>query len=415
VLGRPSSATATPPLSDFLLSSQYTTLPWRFPLGEPAGDANFLTRIHSPSLNYIYPPTNLCTLIAYIAGSSIDAILLPSSLIGASLPISPHKTDGGDKHALIGKFGQPSHLSSGRKSPLPEPIMSSDRSNSPPSTPSASSRSRRASITPGASFSELLARAGNSPPQASTSPLPVPIITAAANAQVQQRRRMSITTLGLSGSPSQTSPFGNQSMRRGSVSSSVMSTSPTLEQAVLEENEKETPMTSPTTPFARRVSFGAQALRDRVGSGSGNGRYSSFGASLTTKQRPPSSTSGTSSTSSVTPLTASTHNNSSQIDKSNPSCRPLGEGFNWPEALRTRAERAPSFGTFPPSSPTAPQSHQSADPSRRLENHQRPTSISTMEQPAKEISEPTKPMSKPKSKLKPDYFQEKILRADFMD
>src|SRR5437667_4597 len=35
--------------------------------------------------------------------------------------------------------------------------MSNDRSNSPPSTPSASSRSRRASITPGASFSELLA------------------------------------------------------------------------------------------------------------------------------------------------------------------------------------------------------------------------------------------------------------------
>lgn len=65
-------------------------------------------------------------------------------------------------------------------------------------------------------------------------------------------------------------------MRRGSESSSVMSTSPPTEQAVLEENENETPMTSPTSPFARRVSFGAHMLRDRVGSGSGNGRYPLF-------------------------------------------------------------------------------------------------------------------------------------------
>src|SRR5204863_3875164 len=97
-------------------------------------------------------------------------------------------------------------------------------------------------------------------------------------------------------------------------------------------------------------------------------------------------------------------------------CRPLGEGFNWPEALRTRAERAPSFGAFSASSATAAQSHQSVDPARKHENHQRSTSIATVGQPAKEISEPTKiPTSKQKPKSKPDYFQEKILRADFMD
>ena len=175
-------------------------------------------------------------------------------------------------------------------------------------------------------------------------------------------------------------------------------------------------MTSPTSPFARRVSFGAQVLRDRVGSGSGNGRYASLGTPFTAKHRALSSTSGTASTSSATTSAASTHKDYPQNDKSNPSCRPLGEGFNWPEALRTRAERAPSFGAFSASSPTAPQSYQSTEPTRKHENHQRSTSVATVEQPAKKISEPTKkPTSKQKPKPKPDYFQEKILRADFMD
>ena len=74
--------------------------------------------------------------------------------------------------------------------------------------------------------------------------MPGPISQAAAQAQ---QRRMSLTTLGLSGSPGQTSPFGSYRGRRGSISAS------TDESAIAEddnETQKEDTGTSPT-PFAR--------------------------------------------------------------------------------------------------------------------------------------------------------------------
>ncbi|TPX23083.1 hypothetical protein DIZ76_014965 [Coccidioides immitis] len=213
----------------------------------------------------------------------------------------------------------------------------SQRSNSPPSP--TKPRRRRSS------FTELFQKQGNvaSP---TTGSHPRPIYTS-GSARTQQQRRMSLNTLGLSGSPTQMSPFAAASMRRGSVSSSVMSTSPTMDQAVVEEAEEETPTTAPATPFARRVSFGAPALR-----GSGN-----------------------------------------------------AEGFNWPESLRVKAERAPSLGNFPPTSPTLPHAGMI---------HQRSASIAAMEAPPPERAELPK-QSQHKSRPKPDYFQEKILRADFMD
>ncbi|KAM5434976.1 hypothetical protein McanMca71_002526 [Microsporum canis] len=132
-----------------------------------------------------------------------------------------------------------------------------------------------------------------------------------------------------------------------------------------------------------------------------------------------------------------------------------GEGFNWPEALRTRAERAPSLAgnfsmhqqgqgqgqgpqhqhqqsvssssanTSPSSSPSLSSSFSSASfPGK----HHRSASIATMEAykpPPKELLErhpsspppPSQqmPRQQPKPRPKPDYFQEKILRADFMD
>ncbi|EFR01805.1 hypothetical protein MGYG_04806 [Nannizzia gypsea CBS 118893] len=292
-------------------------------------------------------------------------------------------------------------------------------SNSPPTTPIAP-RGRRASIT------EMFARPGNgggAPLNTSTSNT-APLFTAAAsNAQQQpHRRRMSITTLGLSGSPTnQPAPFGQPAVtntptaaagttappppgrrRRGSVSSSILSSSPTREQAVAEEEDDEdTPMPSSASPFARRVSF---SFRDRA-------------ASIN------------------------------------------GEGFNWPEALRTRAERAPSLaGSFsmhqqqqqqqqqgqghgqgqqnqnPPSlsgssSNTSPSSSPSLSSSFSSASfpgkHHRSASVATMEAykpPPKELLErhPSSPppppqQQQPKPRPKPDYFQEKILRADFMD
>ncbi|PGH30997.1 hypothetical protein GX50_06239 [[Emmonsia] crescens] len=285
--------------------------------------------------------------------------------------------------------------------------MSENPSNSTSSTSSASSarpRGRRASIASGTSFSELFARPSNAappqPPPAASVNIPGSIMSS-ANAQAQQRR-MSITTLGLSGSPTQqSSPFGSApGMRRESISSSVMSGSPTREDSVLEENGNDTPITSPTTPFARRVSFGAQAFRDRVGSASANGRYPS-GNSAVAGQRAPSTASSTSSTGSAGVSVAAS------------------EGFNWPEALRTRAERAPSFGSFPPTSPTAG-SHGSPPNSSTSHSmhHQRAASIAAMEQPIQDMRDTHKQnqqQQQPKSKPKPDYFQEKILRGDFMD
>jgi hypothetical protein len=82
----------------------------------------------------------------------------------------------------------------------------------------------------------------------------------------------------------------------------------------------------------------------------------------------------------------------------------LGEGFNWSEALRTRAERAPSFGNFYSTSPQAQQ------PAAAISQgyHQRAASVSIVEEPTREM--PRQPRQN-----KPDFFQEKILRADFMD
>ncbi|CAI7647520.1 unnamed protein product [Penicillium manginii] len=242
--------------------------------------------------------------------------------------------------------------------------MSNDRS-APINVPEPESRPRRASIA------DLFSKqpASNSSRQPS---------------QQANQRRLSITTLGLSGSPTQTSAFGNQHFRRGSMSSSLGS-APT-EDAVADDPEGSSPGATPSSPWARRVSFGAQALREaRAGSISNGVRRSPplGSASGPTPAQPRSSASIQAS-----PLE----------EKSNPSRR-VGEGFNWSEALRSRAERAPSIGgPISPQNPSANRSH----------NHQRAASIASMEQPIREI--PKQPKQN-----KPDFFQEKILRGDFMD
>lgn len=151
--------------------------------------------------------------------------------------------------------------------------MSNDNSSPVPVSPSA----RRASFSPGQKLSELFGRSptsnGNGPPV-----YPSPIATAAANVQAQQRRRMSVTSLGLSGSPTQASAFTSVRARQGSISSG---TSPTtsMDESAVEEGDAML-SGSPTSPFARRMSFGARALRDvRTGTGNINGRASMHSAS----------------------------------------------------------------------------------------------------------------------------------------
>ncbi|KAH8432561.1 uncharacterized protein LDX57_010192 [Aspergillus melleus] len=225
--------------------------------------------------------------------------------------------------------------------------MSNDRSTSPISVPPPSGRQRRASLA--SSFTDYLSKSAN--PGSGSGSSTGPMASAVANAQSNQGRRLSITTLGLSGSPTQTSSLGPRNFRQGSVSSSVGSNSATYEDAVTEDSENGPPSATPSSPFARRVSFGAQALRDARAGSIGN-----------------------------------------------------GEGFNWSEALRSRAERAPSFGAI---SPTGPSSQNSGYGGQSA-HHQRAASIASMEQPAREL--PKQPRQN-----KPDFFQEKILRGDFMD
>ena len=247
--------------------------------------------------------------------------------------------------------------------------MSDDSSpqSSPPS-PSA----RRSSFSPGQKISELFGRSPNTA-TAGTAAYPSPIATAAANAQAQQRRRMSISSLGLSGSPTQPSAFPSGRARQESVSSG----SPSIDESAIEDGDA-APTTTPSSPFARRMSFGARALWDvRGGPGNANGRAPiSSVSSSSAKGRDLSSFGGDSR------------------KASNHSSQRSGEGFNWSEGLRSRAERSASTTT----NPTAP------GPTANPREHQRAASMAAVEQPIKEM---------PKTPKAPDHFQERILKGDF--
>ncbi|PYH97000.1 hypothetical protein BO71DRAFT_151988 [Aspergillus ellipticus CBS 707.79] len=283
--------------------------------------------------------------------------------------------------------------------------MSNDRSTSPISVPPPSARQRRASLASGISFTDYLSRSGSQNAAAGTSP--GPMANTVAGTQTNQGRRLSITTLGLSGSPTQTSPFGNRNIRHSSVSSSVGSNPANLEEAVMEDSENGPPSAAPNSPFTRRLSFGAQALRDARGGSIGNGRYPSPASPVVGGRRYTSSYVGTSISSPTGSIPASTNKVFPQSDGSNPSWRQIGEGFNWSEALRTRAERAPSLSVVSPNT-TQNQNMGNMGPQGYQAHHQRAASIASMEQPAREI--PKQPKQN-----KPDFFQEKILRGDFMD
>jgi hypothetical protein len=242
-------------------------------------------------------------------------------------------------------------------------------SNESDSPSSPTSHRRRASFSPGQTLSDLFAR---SPSTAATSTYPGPITCAAANAQAQNRRRMSLTTLGLSGtSPTQTSPFRARRESNTSIGSTSSMATSTLDENVIEEGDATGQ--PPASPFVRRMSFGARALRDvRAGNAStsptadGRGLSSSASASTRNTRRSPRM-------------------------KSDMSSRRSGEGFNWSEQLRSRAE-----STVEKSSGAASNTAANA--------RQRAQSTTSMPAPANNIP--------PASKV-PDHFQERILKGDF--
>ncbi|KAL8895823.1 MAG: hypothetical protein Q9207_007997 [Kuettlingeria erythrocarpa] len=225
--------------------------------------------------------------------------------------------------------------------------------NSPPPTPS-SPTARRASFSPG-QFLGLGAHTGSG----GTGAYPTPIATAAANAQAQHRRRLSVTSLGLSGSPTQASAFARA--RQGSLSSGT-SNNTSIDENAIEEGDAAPMASSPIAGVARRLSSGARALRDaRTGSGNANGR----------------SPTGPKSAPSV---------------KGRERC--IGEGFNWAEQIRTRAERSSSITNSQTSVPA-------------VSARERQVAAA----PVLPVEVPVKPP--PKRDRVPDHFQERILKGDF--
>jgi hypothetical protein len=217
--------------------------------------------------------------------------------------------------------------------------MASNDSN--PSDPAA--RNRRGSFTT-QTFNNIFGRS-NSTSGGPTAPFstPNPIATSGQD----QRRRMSISTLGLSGaSPTQTTPF-TFGPRRGSISTDR---SDSIDESAIDDDDSPS-RTGPNTPFTRRISFGAQALRARTNGGSPNGE---------------------------------------------------GSGFNWSEQLRSRAESAVSQTQRPSFSL----------PSSAAKPHERTKSVSEMSTPPMVVPPPAAPRARPVSK-KPDAFQERILKGDF--
>ncbi|KAL7815426.1 hypothetical protein V8C44DRAFT_348431 [Trichoderma aethiopicum] len=246
-----------------------------------------------------------------------------------------------------------------------------------------------------------------------------------------QRRRLSITTIGLSGtSPTNTSSF----MRRGSMSTN--SNSDSLEENAIEDEDALVgPRTAPTTPFARQMSFGGNsAMRNlRTGSSPGNGKSpkapppSSLGRNqggqgdqwlpLLSQSQPHQRqvsisaawpAVGRRSSLHAPPLSSQASNvQHPRASSDNPPSRADQFGFNWSEQLRTRAESSVT-GARPSFSFQGTGSH---SPPRAMPTHDRSKSISDMPQPPAQASS-VKPPKQPE-RPKPDAFQERILKGDF--
>ncbi|EAQ92865.1 hypothetical protein CHGG_01100 [Chaetomium globosum CBS 148.51] len=279
--------------------------------------------------------------------------------------------------------------------------MSSDNGNSTTNV-NDMARQRRGSITSSA-FTNLFRN--NSVSQPTTAPFSTPLSSSAAN---DQRRRLSVTTLGLSG----TSPTTSALFRRGSLSTN----SDSIDENAIEDEEST--RTAPVTPFSRRMSFGAsQAMRgSRSATTPGNnGRQTqSVRRSSTALGSPPTPPLPSSGIGNYTwgqiSSQASTANQSRTASDFCPTSARSDQGFNWSDQLRSRAESTvasgprPSFslgsglGGSPPRAGPIP-----APSSPR---HDRAKSVSDMPAP------PAQP-PRPRGPQKPDAFQERILKGDF--
>ncbi|KPM45480.1 hypothetical protein AK830_g1032 [Neonectria ditissima] len=280
-------------------------------------------------------------------------------------------------------------------------------------------RNRRGSISQ-AALTNLFQRGNSVPtgsgfPAQSTGPIDV------------NRRRLSVTTLGLSGtSPSSAQTFN---IRRGSLSTNS-NNSDSIDESAIEDDDmfSNAARTAPNTPFVRRMSFGATAMRPvRPGGSPGNGnnptspsssqsRRSAQSGKKSSRGGLPSQGSSISAAlatgrraSTILPassLPQASNVKSPRAPSDNYPSRPDQQGFNWSEQLRSRAESSvtsarPSF------------SFASGSPPRANSIHDRAKSVSEMPQPPAQAAA-VKPRPEPRQERpKPDAFQERILKGDF--
>jgi hypothetical protein len=222
--------------------------------------------------------------------------------------------------------------------------------------------------------------------------------------------------MGLTGNANgQTSPYNAFArQRRASVATSTASGSPEFKNSfgddpvVIEEDDgPKSPTTNPAGSFARRVSFGAQAMRDaKQGSGSGSsgaGRRPSkslFSLSENTENDPPPRARVPSDMAKTSGKSRGLYSHPpASLEGAVTNSVITGEGFNWSEALRDRTKRSPSFSS-------------SANPFAANTNRMRSTST-TAPEPPKEMPKAVEPVPPPKMR-KPDHLGERMLRGDFM-
>jgi hypothetical protein len=169
------------------------------------------------------------------------------------------------------------------------------------------------------------------------------------------------------------------------------------------------------TPFTRRMSFGAQAIRGaRSGNSPGtNGRQPQpIRRSSTVRGSPPtppllSASAGSYTWGKISSQASTANQSRTGSDLCSPPAR-SDPGFNWSEQLRSRAESTVSSGPRPSfsfgSGLSASPPRAGPPPAPTSPRHDRAKSVSDM---------PAPPAQPPRPRAKPDPFQERILKGDF--
>lgn len=279
--------------------------------------------------------------------------------------------------------------------------MSDD--NNPTENNANTSHARRGSFTQN-TFNAIFGGRSNSiagqPNSASTAAFPTPVNTA-------HGRRMSITTLGLSG-VSPTQPSNMFLGRRASVSTAG---SDSIDESAIEDDEGPTGRSLPATPYVRRLSFGAQALfNSRQPGGVSPG---TAGRSPSTPKQPletidsgPRSKEALAAyarKASVSQIPQASKSTLARQSSDFSSNRP-GEGLNWGEQFRSRAESTvtrPSFSTSPNAS--LHRSHSSVQERKK-----------SVDMPAPPAAMPEAPRRPSIVMRRPDDVGERMLRGEFL-